>query len=84
MAITHTFCAAMPVMCLPVLFKEISDDLGLSLVQIGLIWGVSGLPVLVTGLIGGGIGDRLGARRTLIIFCLRTRWSDRGTAGSIK
>jgi len=69
-AFTHAICAAMPVMCLPVLFKEISDDLGLTLIQIGLIWGISGLPVLVTGLMGGGIGDRFGARLTLIVFCI--------------
>lgn len=31
-------------MCLPVLFAEIAGDLGLSLVQIGLVWGIGSLP----------------------------------------
>jgi len=39
-ALTHTVAVAMPVMCMPVLFQEISEDLGLSLVQIGSIWGL--------------------------------------------
>ena len=30
-------------MCMPVLFKEISGDLGLSLVQIGEVWGMDPL-----------------------------------------
>ena len=34
-ALTYTFAVAMPRMCMPVLFKEISIDLDLSLVQIG-------------------------------------------------
>ncbi|MCP4403055.1 MAG: hypothetical protein GY801_37835, partial [bacterium] len=47
-ALTHTVAAAMPVMCMPVLFKEISEDLGLSLVQIGSIWGLMAFPALFT------------------------------------
>jgi cyanate permease len=69
-ALTHTFASAMPVMCLPVLFKEIAADLHLSLVQIGVIWGIGALPGIVTSLIGGTIGDRFGTRRTLRIVCL--------------
>ena len=41
-ALTHTFVVAIPTMAMPVLFKEISEDLGLSLVQIGAYLG-SGL-----------------------------------------
>lgn len=69
-ALTHTVTVAMPVMCMPVLFKEISEDLGLSLVQIGSIWGLMAFPILFTGLGGGMISDRLGTRRTLMIGCL--------------
>lgn len=69
-ALTHTFAVAMPVMCMPVLFKEISTDLGLSLVQIGAIWGLGSLSGIFTGLIGGSIGDRIGIRRTLSTACL--------------
>ena len=36
---TFTFVVAIPQMSLPVLFDEISSDLGLSLVQVGWIWG---------------------------------------------
>ncbi len=83
-ALTHTLCVAMPVMCLPVLFKEISEELGLSLVQIGLVWGIAALPGMVAGLAGGGIGDRFGPRRTLSVVCVLAGAAGalRGTAGS--
>ena len=78
-ALTHTVAAAMPVMCMPVLFKEISEDLGLSLVQIGSIWGLMAFPALFTSLGGGIISDRLGTRRTLILCCLLT-----GVTGALR
>ena len=60
----------MPMMCLPVLFKEISVDLHLSLVQIGFIWGIGALPSILISLAGGAVGDRFGTRRILTIACL--------------
>ncbi|MBN1218126.1 MAG: MFS transporter [Anaerolineae bacterium] len=78
-ALTHTLVVAMPVMCLPVLFKEISNDLNLSLVQIGIIWGIGALPGIFIGLIGGPIGDRFGTRRTLTVACVLV-----GTAGALR
>jgi predicted MFS family arabinose efflux permease len=66
-AATFTFVVAIPTMCMPVLFKEISDDLGLSLVQIGVVWGIGSLSGIFSSLIGGTIGDRFGARRTIMI-----------------
>jgi len=69
-ALTLTFAVGIPTMCMPVLFKEISEDLGLNLVQIGVIWGISSLTGSITGLIGGALGDRFGVRRTLTIACL--------------
>lgn len=69
-AATFTFGVGMPTMCLPVLFNEISQDLGLNLVQVGAIWGMGYLPGMVSGLIGGAIGDRFGTKRTLSVFCL--------------
>lgn len=67
---TNTFVAAIPAMCLPVLFEEISSDLHLSLVQVGLIWGIGALPGVFTALVGGAIGDRFGPKRVLMISCL--------------
>ena len=69
-ALTHTFVVAIPTMAMPVLFKEISIDLGLSLVQIGTIWGLGSLTGLIAGLLGGSMGDRFGAKRTLTVACL--------------
>jgi cyanate permease len=78
-ALTSTLTVAMPNMCLPVLFEEIAEDLGLSVVQIGLVWGISALPGILTGLVGGPIGDRFGARRTLSVACLLV-----GPAGALR
>src|SRR5512136_1687913 len=78
-ALTHTLAVAMPSMCLPVLFTEIARDLNLSLVQIGLIWGIGSLPGIITSLVGGVVGDRVGTRRTLSAVCLLV-----GAAGALR
>ena len=67
---TFTFVVAIPQMSLPVLFDEISLDLGLSLVQVGWIWGAGSVLGILVGIIGGPIGDRFGPRRTLVVACL--------------
>ena len=67
---TFTFVVAIPQMSLPVLFDEISAELGLSLVQVGWIWGVGSLLGILVGIIGGPVGDRFGPRRTLAAACL--------------
>ena len=69
-ALTNTLASAIPSMCLPVLFKEISNDLHLSLVEVGLIWGIAALPGIVTSLAGGAVGDRFGPKRILSAGCL--------------
>ena len=69
-AFTFTFVVAIPQMSLPVLFDEISADLGLSLVQVGWVWGVGSVLGILVGLIGGPVGDRFGPRRTLAVACL--------------
>ncbi len=69
-ALTHTLVVGMPMMSLPVLFGEIAADLSLDLVQIGFVWGASALLGIGMSLTGGVIGDRIGARRMLVIACL--------------
>ena len=68
--ITGTFVAAVPFSCMPVLFKEISDDLGLNLVQVGTIWGFGNLAGLFVSLLAGLLSDRFGIRLVLIVFCI--------------
>jgi MFS family permease len=69
-AFTFTFVMAIPQMSMPVLFDEISAELGLSLVQVGWIWGATSVLGILMGLIGGPVGDRFGPRRTLAAACL--------------
>ena len=49
-SLTNIFVVGMPSMCMPVLFKEISDEMGLSLVQLGAVWGMGGLAGIFTSL----------------------------------
>ncbi|GAI98627.1 unnamed protein product, partial [marine sediment metagenome] len=78
-ALTHTFAVAMPMMSLPVLFKEISVDLDLNLVQIGTVWGMASLAGMFVVLIGGLLGDRFGVKRTLMTLCFLA-----GLAGALR
>lgn len=57
-------------LCMPVLFKEISDDLGLSITQVGTIWGMDPLAGIFIGLPGGLLADRFGVRRTAAVVCI--------------
>lgn len=67
---------------MPVLFKEISDELGLNLVQVGIIWGMISLAGLLSCLIGGVLGDRFGFKRiiTAAIFLTALTGAMRGLA----
>ncbi|MFC1933035.1 CynX/NimT family MFS transporter [Chloroflexota bacterium] len=67
---TSTFGIAMPLMSMPVLFDEISEELGLSVVQVGTVWGMFPLGGILLALIGGMLCDRFGTRLTLGISCL--------------
>jgi NNP family nitrate/nitrite transporter-like MFS transporter len=78
-ALTNTVTVAIPSMCLSVLFKEISNDLNLNLVQVGIVWGISSLPGVVTVLLGGIIADRFGPKRVLTVSCLLA-----GLAGALR
>jgi NNP family nitrate/nitrite transporter-like MFS transporter len=64
------FVAAIPFSCMPALFKEISEDLGLSLVQVGTIWGIASLAGIFVSLIGGILSDRFGVKIVLSIACI--------------
>jgi len=83
-ALTFTFTVAMPTMCMPVLFEEISKDLDLNLVQIGAVWGMVPLAGMFVVLIGGLLGDRFGTKRVLSVSCLLTGLSGalRGLSGN--
>jgi MFS family permease len=67
--ITGTFVSAMPFSCMPVLFKEISDDLGLDLVQIGTVWGIASLAGIFVSIIAGVLSDRFSGRMFLGVCC---------------
>jgi MFS transporter, NNP family, nitrate/nitrite transporter len=67
---TGTFAVAMPFSCMPVLFKEISDDLGLNLVQIGTVWGIASLAGIFVSLGAGVLGDRFGMKPLIGVCCI--------------
>jgi len=69
-AATSTFVSAIPFSCMPVLFPQIANDLGLSLVQIGAVWGMASLAGVFVSLASGVISDRFGLRWVLGISCL--------------
>jgi MFS family permease len=68
--LTYAIVAAAERMCLPVLFNEISADLGLNLVSVGAIWGIDPLAGIFIGLPAGLLADRFGIKRTLTVICL--------------
>jgi MFS family permease len=57
-------------LCMPVLFKQISDEIGLSVTQIGAVWGMDPLAGIFIGLPGGLLADRFGVRRTIAVVCI--------------
>jgi MFS family permease len=68
--ITYGVVTGMARLCMPVLFKQISDDIGLSVTQIGAIWGMDPLAGVFIGLPGGLLADRFGVRRTVAVVCI--------------
>lgn len=69
LGLSGSLAFAMPQMCMPVLFKEISEELNLSLVQIGTVWGLVPFAGLFVILLGGMLADRFGTKRILVIGC---------------
>jgi len=67
---TNMFVVAIHSMAMSVMAREISADLGLNLVQLGILWGIGALPGIATSLLGGMVGDRFGPRRVLIVASL--------------
>lgn len=70
LALTGTLVTAMPFSCMPALFQEISEELGLNLVEIGTVWGMGNLAGIFVSLIGGIIGDRFSSKWILTIACI--------------
>lgn len=69
-AMTSIFVMSMPFISMSVLFDEISDDLGLSLVQVGIVWGIFPFGSIFFSLIGGMLGDRFGTKIVISVTCL--------------
>jgi NNP family nitrate/nitrite transporter-like MFS transporter len=57
-------------MCMPVLFSEISQDLGLSLVELGVVWGMIGFGSMFMSFFGGPLGDKYGTKRVIFMSCI--------------
>jgi MFS family permease len=70
--ITGTLAVAIPFSCMPVLFSEISQDLGLSLVQIGVVWGIASMAGIFVSILAGVLTDKFGVKTILWIFCILT------------
>jgi sugar phosphate permease len=68
--LTYGSVAGAARLCMPVLFPEISTDLGLSMVAIGTIWGMDPLAGVFIGLPGGLLADKLGVKRMLTVVCI--------------
>jgi MFS family permease len=68
--LTNMSMLAIPGMAMSVLSKEISQDLHLTLAQVGVVWGIGSLPAIATSLLAGAIGDRVGPKRVLVAGCL--------------
>jgi predicted MFS family arabinose efflux permease len=81
-ALTSTFAIGAPAMSLAVLFNEITADLNLDLVQIGLLWSIGSLPAIFTSPLVGALDDRFGPKRILLIgtFLVATACAMRGLA----
>ncbi|MBA7605364.1 putative sulfoacetate transporter SauU [subsurface metagenome] len=63
--VVSLFVSGMGMGVMPPLFDEIKEELGLTHTQIGVIWGAAALGGLLTTLIGGTLGDRLGVKRVV-------------------
>ena len=69
-AVINLIVFAMATACMPVLFSEIAEELGLSIAQVGTVWGASSAAGIFSILAAGSLADRFGVRRILAIGCL--------------
>ncbi len=60
---------AIPNTSLSILMPDISEELGLTVAQVGFVWGIGSFPAMISGLFAGALGDRLGLKRIAIIAC---------------
>jgi predicted MFS family arabinose efflux permease len=65
-SLTSAFAIGAPAMCLAVLFQDISTDLHLSLVQMGVLWSIGSLPAIFTSPLSGALDDRFGPKRVIL------------------
>lgn len=68
--LTYGVIAGVERLCMPVLFKQISVDLHLSVTAVGTIWGMDPLAGIFIGLPAGLLADRFGIKRTLTVICI--------------
>lgn len=67
--LVHLIAVGIPWTVMPVLFTAASEDLNLSLAQIGLLWSMLPIGCAISALPGGLIGDRLGFTKAIGIGC---------------
>jgi MFS transporter, CP family, cyanate transporter len=68
--LTYSVITGLDRMCMPVLFKEIAEDLDLSIVAVGVVWGMDPLAGVFIGLPSGLLADRFGVKRSLIVLSI--------------
>lgn len=68
--LTYAVIAGANRLCMPVLFKEIGDELNLSVAAIGAVWGMDPLAGVFIGLPAGLLADRFGVKRALTVLCI--------------
>ncbi|MBI5880210.1 MAG: MFS transporter [Chloroflexi bacterium] len=66
---TAAIVVAVPAMAVPVLSREIANELHMDLVQVGLLTTTTALMSIALSLAAGAIGDRFGARNTIAAAC---------------
>jgi len=67
--LVHTVAVGIPWTVMPVLFTSASEELHLSLGELGLLWSMLVIGSAIFALPGGMLGDRLGFARTVGLSC---------------